>query len=80
MNKKVIVYSTTFCPYCVTLKEFLKKKNVEFEDIDVSQDKEAAKKMIDISGQTGVPVVDIDGQIVVGFDRGKIINLLGIED
>ena len=80
MNKKVIVYSTTFCPYCVTLKEFLKKKNVEFEDIDVSQDKEAAKKMIDISGQTGVPVADIDGQIVVGFDRGKIINLLGIED
>ena len=80
MNKKVIVYSTTFCPYCVTLKEFLKKKNVEFEDINVSQDREAAKKMIDISGQTGVPVADIDGQIVVGFDRGKIINLLGIED
>jgi len=78
MNKKVIVYSTTFCPYCVTLKGFLKEKGVEFEDINVSEDKEAAKKMIDISGQTGVPVVDIDGQIVVGFDRGKISQLLGI--
>jgi len=78
MNKKVIVYSTTFCPYCVTLKGFLKEKGVEFEDIDVSEDKEAAEKMIEQSGQTGVPVVDIDGQIVVGFDRGKISQLLGI--
>lgn len=78
MDRKVIVYSTSFCPYCVTLKEFLKKEGVEFEDIDVSQDREAAKEMIDRSGQTGVPVVNIDGQIVVGFDKEKIVNLLGI--
>lgn len=80
MYRKVIVYSTSFCPYCVTLKEFLKKEGVEFEDIDVSQDREAAKEMIDRSGQTGVPVVNIDGQIVVGFDKEKIVNLLELKD
>ena len=74
--KKITVYSTSFCPYCVTLKEFLKKKGVEFEDVNLSEDKEAAREMIDKSGQTGVPVTDIDGQIVVGFDREKITQLL----
>lgn len=77
---KVRVYSTVSCPYCVTLKEFLKKHNIEFEDIDVSQDKEAAEEMIKKSGQMGVPVVDIDGQIVVGFDKEKISQLLNIKE
>lgn len=79
MKKKVIVYSTQFCPYCVTLKNFLKNKGVEFEDIDVTQNKEAAREMIEKSGQSGVPVADIDGQIVVGFDREKITKLLNLE-
>ena len=76
---KVRVFSTPICPYCVTLKEFLKENNIEFEDIDVSQDREASKEMIEKSGQMGVPVVDIDGQIVIGFDKGKISGLLNIE-
>jgi len=76
----VKVFSTPSCPYCVTLKEFLKEHNVVFEDIDVSQDNKAADEMVEKSGQMGVPVVDIDGQIVVGFDRGKIIKLLNIKE
>jgi len=75
----VKVFSTSNCPYCFTLKEFLKEHNIEFEDIDVSQDKKALDEMVQKSGQMGVPVVDIDGQIVVGFDREKICKLLDIE-
>lgn len=77
--KKVRVFSTATCPYCVTLKEFLKANNVEFEDIDVSQDMEAQKDMVERSGQMGVPVVDIDGEMVVGFDRERISKLLNIK-
>lgn len=77
---KIRVFSTQFCPYCVTLKEFLKEHGIEFEDIDVSQDKEALKEMVEKSGQMGVPVADIDGQIVVGFDREKICKLLNIDE
>ena len=77
---KIKVYSTPTCPYCLTLKEFLKEKGFEFEDIDVSKDKKALNEMIEKSGQMGVPVVDIDGQIIVGFDREKISQLLNIND
>lgn len=74
------VYSTPTCPYCVTLKNFLKEKGFEFEDIDVGVNHEAAKEMIDKSGQMGVPVVDINGTIIVGFDKEKISQLLKIEN
>ncbi len=74
------VYSTPTCPYCVTLKKFLKEKGIEFADIDVSQDEKELQKMIDESGQMGVPVVNIDGQIIVGFDRNKITELLNISE
>lgn len=73
------VYSTRTCPYCVTLKEFLKTNGFDFQDIDVSFDQKLQQEMIDKSGQMGVPVVDIDGQIVVGFDREKIVQILGLK-
>ncbi len=76
----VKVFSTPSCPYCVTLKEFLKKHDIEFEDIDVSQDKVALNEMVKKSGQMGVPVIDIDGEIIVGFDKEKITQLLEIKD
>ncbi len=72
------VYSTPTCPYCVTLKMFLKEHNIEFEDIDVSQDEKARDEMVKNSGQMGVPIVDIDGQIIVGFDKEKISKILKI--
>jgi glutaredoxin-like YruB-family protein len=76
----VKVFSTPTCPYCVTLKEFFKEHNIEFEDIDVSQDEKARDEMIEKSGQMGVPVVDINGEIVVGFDKEKISQLLKLTD
>jgi len=69
---KVIVYSTPMCPYCRMVKDFLHKKGVEFEDKDVSIDREAAKDMIKKSGQLGVPQVEINGKIILGFDRKAI--------
>ena len=73
---KVKVYSTPACPYCHMAKDFLKEKGVEFEDIDVSKDHDAAHEMIEKSGQMGVPVLDIDGNIIVGFDRAGIEEAL----
>lgn len=74
------VFSTPTCPYCVTLKEFLKEKGFQFADIDVSKDEKSLEEMIQKSGQMGVPVVDIDGQIVVGFDKEKIVEILKIKE
>ena len=76
---EVKIYSTSMCPYCTTLKEFLKERGVEFEEIDVSQDEKAMKEMVEKTGQMGVPVIELDGEIVIGFDRGKIIKLLKLE-
>lgn len=78
--RKVRIFSTPSCPYCLTLKEYLKEHNVAFEDIDVSQDKNALDEMVEKSGQMGVPVVDIDGEIIIGFDKNKINQLLNIND
>ena len=77
---KIRVFSTPTCPYCITLKEFLKDKGFDFEDIDVSQDQKALDEMVEKSGQMGVPVIDIDGQIIIGFDKGKINELLKIKE
>ncbi len=76
MNKKVKIYSTPTCPYCIMTKKFLKDKNVEFDDIDVTSDQQAADEMIQKSGQMGVPVLDVDGQIIVGFDEETIKKAL----
>jgi len=76
----VKVFSTKICPYCVTLKEFLKQHDVEYEEIDVGENEEGRKEMIEKSGQMGVPVLEINGKIVVGFDKVRILELLGIEE
>lgn len=72
----VIVYSTPTCPYCVMAKDYLTEKNIPFENVDVSADPARAKEMIQKSGQRGVPVIDIDGTIIVGFDRNHLESLL----
>jgi len=76
---KVKLYSTPACVYCVTLKRFLEEKKIEFQEIDISEDKKAAEEMIEKTGQMGVPVIEIDDQIVVGFDRDKIKKILKID-
>ena len=73
----ITVYSTPACPYCIRLKDYLKQKEVAFSVIDVSMDKDGLDKMVSLSGQMGVPVIDIDGKIVVGFEKDKIEKLLG---
>jgi glutaredoxin 3 len=68
----IIVYSTPTCPYCYLVKDYLKAKEIEFEEKDVSKDREAAREMVEKSGQMGVPQIDINGKIIVGFDRDAI--------
>jgi len=77
-SNMVKVYSTPTCPYCFTLKEFLKERGIDFEDIDVSKNEAILQEMVQKSGQMAVPVIEIDGQIVVGFDKEKISKLLNI--
>lgn len=80
LQKRVRVYITPNCPYCFTLKEFLKEHHIVFEEIDVSQDKKALDEMIEKSGSYEVPIIEIDSQIVVGFNKEKINNLLNISE
>ncbi|KPJ69734.1 glutaredoxin [candidate division WOR-1 bacterium DG_54_3] len=74
----VKVYSTPTCPYCKMTKQFLTENGIQFEDVDVSSNQNAAQEMISKSGQMGVPVIDIDGQIIVGFDKAGIKKLLNL--
>jgi glutaredoxin-like YruB-family protein len=76
--KNVIVYSTPTCPWCIRVKQFLKENNVPFTDLDVSSNSEKAEEMTQKSGQMGVPVLDIEGTIIVGFEKEKIKETLGI--
>jgi len=76
---KVTVFSTPTCPWCVLVKRYLDEKGVEYENVDVSIDHEGAKKMIDRSGEMGVPQLWIDDELVVGFDQGAINKLLGLK-
>ena len=78
MEKNVLVYSTPTCPWCIRTKQFLKDNNITFEDVDVSSNQQAAEEMVEKSGQMGVPVLDIGGQIIVGFDKTKIQSVLGL--
>ena len=72
MSHIIKVYSTPTCPYCKMAKSFLTEKNIDFTDVDVSTDQKAAEEMVEKTGQMGVPVLDIDGEIIIGFDRDAI--------
>jgi len=78
MDKKVTIFSSPTCSYCKMTKEFLNEKNIPFTDIDVTKDEKARDDMIKKTGQMGVPVVDIDGEIIIGFNKDKISSALGI--
>lgn len=75
---KIKIYKTENCPYCVLAKEFLRKNKVKFEEIDVGRDHKAAMEMIEKSGQTGVPVIEIDKKIIIGFDEEELKKALSI--
>ena len=78
--KKVTIYSTPTCHFCHMVKDFLTSKGIPFEDFNVSTDLEKRKEMVDKSGQMGVPVVLIDEELIVGFDKDRISSLLGIKE
>ncbi len=73
------VYSTPTCPYCKLAKEFLKENNIKFKDINVAEDRRAASRAVEISGQIGVPVIEIGDNVIVGFERGAIKRALKIK-
>jgi len=74
------IYSTPTCPYCHMLKQYLDEKGFKYEDINVASDVQAREAMVEKSGQLGVPVSDIDGEVVVGFNKEKVNELLGIKE
>ncbi len=76
---KITIYTTPYCAYCKMAKEYFKSKGLEYAEYDVMADVPKREEMVKKSGQMGVPVIDIDGKIVVGFDRPKINEYLGIQ-
>jgi glutaredoxin 3 len=78
MEKKVLVYSTPTCMYCKMVKEYFEENSVAFTEFDVTVDEKARKDMMDKTGQMGVPVIDIEGELIIGFDKAKIAELLGL--
>jgi glutaredoxin 3 len=79
MNKHVTIYTTPTCHFCQMAKEFFAEKGVEYTAYDVAADAAKRTEMIQLTGQLGVPVIVIDGNIMVGFDRSKVASKLGIE-
>ncbi|OIO80688.1 NrdH-redoxin [Candidatus Pacearchaeota archaeon CG1_02_32_132] len=76
---KIIIYGTDSCPWCHKAREFMKEHKVKFTDKNVGEDQKAAQEMIKKSGQQGVPVIDVNGEIIVGFDEDKLRSLLKIK-
>ena len=77
--KKVVIYSTPTCTYCHAAKDYFSQNNVEYTELDVAADLAARSEMVEKSGQMGVPVIDIGGTIIVGFDEGRIKDALAEE-
>jgi glutaredoxin 3 len=75
---RVLVFTTPTCPWCVRAKAYLRERRVPFREVDVSRDASAARDLVRRTGQMGVPVVEIDGRPIVGFDKAQIDRLLGL--
>jgi len=81
MQKNVKIYSSPFCTFCIMAKNFLKKHGIEYEDINVQENEQEARKIIELTGQTTIPVIIIDGkEILIGFDEEKLRKALEIKD
>lgn len=75
----VKIYTTPSCVYCRMSKDFFQQNSIQFEELNVATDAAAREEMIKKSGQFGVPVIDIDGELVIGFDRGRLAELLHVK-
>ena len=78
-QKRVTVYTTSTCPWCTTVKNYLRKNGIRYTEVNVASDQSAAQSMVSKSGQQGVPQTEIDGQMVIGFDQTKLNQLLEIK-
>lgn len=78
MSHNVIIYTTPTCQYCSSAKQYFKQNNVAYKEVDVAADEKAAAQMIEKSGQMGVPVIEVDNQIIVGFNRPALQKALGL--
>jgi glutaredoxin-like YruB-family protein len=79
MDTSVTIYSTPVCHFCQAAKDFFKENDVEYTEFDVASDADKREEMIEITGQMGVPVIRIGDDVVIGFDEGKVKELLKIE-
>ncbi|MBI2652691.1 glutathione S-transferase N-terminal domain-containing protein [Candidatus Woesearchaeota archaeon] len=78
-ESKVKIYTTTTCPWCMKTKEFLKANNVKYEEVNVGENEQARNEMFEKSGQFGVPVSDVNGTIIVGYDKEALKKALGLD-
>jgi len=72
----IITYTLSWCPHCQALKEYLNKNKIQYENIDVEKNEDEAEKIIEKTGQSGFPIIDINGEIIIGFSEEKIKSLL----
>jgi glutaredoxin-like YruB-family protein len=79
-KNRVIVFSTPTCSYCNMAKQYFRRNKIRFKDVDVSRDEAAARDLVRRTGQMGVPVIDINGKLIVGFDKPQINRLLDIKE
>jgi len=77
--KKVKIYSTPSCVYCNKAKQLFKENNISFEEYNVATDEQKRNEMVEITGQMGVPVIQVDDEVIVGYDRGTLSTMLGLE-
>lgn len=78
MAKEVTIYTTPTCGYCKMAKEFFEENDIEYQEHDVAQDEEKRNEMIEKSGQMGVPVIAVDDEYIIGFDKDRLSEALGI--
>ncbi len=77
--KKVKIYSTPTCTYCIMAKQWFAEKNIEYEEFDVASSEEKRNELLEKTGQMAVPAIEVGDEMVIGFDKGRLEKLLGIE-
>ncbi|MBI2003369.1 MAG: glutaredoxin family protein [Parcubacteria group bacterium] len=77
-QKAVKIYTTSTCVYCKGAKEYFKEKGIQYEEVNLSEEPDKVQEMVQLTGQMGVPVILIDGKVIVGFNRGAIDEALGL--
>lgn len=75
---RATIYTTPTCTYCNAVKAYFQQHDIDYEEFDISQDMNQAQKIVEVTGQTGVPVTEIDGEFIIGFDKPRLAAALGL--